>query len=61
MKQKRYYLIVMTMAFCLLSFSAIYGAQQTGDPIVITPAEQNGPDGPRGPVFNPFTAYLLNN
>ena len=52
---------MMTIAFCLLSFSTIYGAQQIGDPIVITPPEQNGPDGPRGPIFNPFTAFFQNN
>jgi hypothetical protein len=53
------------MFFCLLSHTTTFGITQTpvgGEPIVIIPDEQNDPIGiPRGPVFNPFTAYLQNN
>jgi hypothetical protein len=63
MKRKLSCSIVLTMALCLLSHTATFGTSQTpvGDPIVIIPTEQNDPNGPRGPVFNPFTAYLQNN
>ncbi len=55
--------LVTTVALCLLSFSASYGAKQTpgGTPIIVSPEDPDLPDAPRGPVYNPFTAYLLNN
>ena len=32
-----------------------------GETIVISPVDTNAPGIPRGPIFNPFTAYRLNN
>lgn len=54
----------LAFVMCFFPFKAADVKAQTpgGTPIVITPEEPNTPEGtPRGPVFNPFTAYLYSN
>ena len=49
-------LMALTSATNLLSKGA-----RDGETIVISPIDNNASGIPRGPVFNPFTAYRLNN
>lgn len=54
----------LAFVMCFFPFKAADVKAQTpgGTPIVIAPEEPNTPEGtPRGPVFNPFTAYLQGN
>lgn len=49
-------LMALTSATTLLSKEA-----KDGETIVISPIDTNATGIPRGPVFNPYTAYRLNN
>ena len=50
---------LLKMASCPTLYSEPLG--QTTIPVVIEPAPSTPNEDPRGPVFNPFTAYLYNN
>ena len=65
MKRKTlFFFVVAAIALCLLPLSENPGFCQTptgNDPIIIIPEENELENGPRSPVYNPFTAFLLNN
>lgn len=64
-KDKALKAVAATMTVMLLAFSNVTMSfskcKQDEVLILIDPKEQGHPDDPRGPVFNPFTAYRMNN
>ena len=54
--------IVTAILWAFLNATMSFSKNISDDvPICIQPKEQSIPGNPRGPVFNPFTAYRMNN
>lgn len=58
-------IVTAVVAAILLAFSsatvALSKSAQDGEIVLIVPSDQDPVGNPRGPVFNPFSAYLINN